>query len=53
MTALTKQTVWLDLDQDELDRCYDQTAYAANAAQLHERREARSAEVRERIGEPD
>jgi arylformamidase len=44
--------VWLDLDQQALDDAYDQVVYAPNAAQLHERREARSEETRRRLGEP-
>ena len=34
--------VWLDMDQQALDDAYDQVVYAPNAAQLHERRMARS-----------
>jgi arylformamidase len=44
--------VWLDLDQQALDDAYDQTVYAPNAAQLHKRREAKSEEVRKRLGAP-
>ena len=40
------------MDQQALDDAYDQTVYAPNAAQLHERREARSDETRRRLGEP-
>jgi len=45
-------TVWLGMDQQELDDAYDQVVYAPNAAQLHERREAASAETRRRLGQP-
>jgi arylformamidase len=44
--------VWLDLDQQALDDAYDQVVYAPNAAQLHERRLARSEETRRRLGPP-
>lgn len=44
--------VWLDMDQQALDDAYDQTVYAPNAAQLHERREANSEATRERLGPP-
>ncbi len=44
--------VWLDMDQQELDDAYDQLKYAANAAQLAERRAVESAQMRARIGEP-
>jgi arylformamidase len=44
--------VWLDLDQQALDDAYDQTVYAPNAAQLHQRREANSEATRQRLGPP-
>jgi arylformamidase len=54
MTASEKiaRPVWLDLDQKALDDAYDQTVYAPNFHQLHERRIANSAEVRKRLGGP-
>ena len=44
--------VWLDLDQRELDDAYDQSKYAANRAQIQERRLLSSALSRARLGEP-
>jgi arylformamidase len=44
--------VWLDLDQRELDDAYDQSKYAANRAQIQERRLLGSALARARLGEP-
>jgi arylformamidase len=44
--------VYLDYDQEELDRAYDQAAYAPNAGQLGRRRAALSNYARERLGEP-
>src|SRR4051812_21739649 len=45
--------VFLDYDQDGLDRAYDQAAYAANRDQLLARMAANSELARRRIGEPD
>ena len=45
--------VFLDYDQAELDRAYDQAAYAPNIDQLRKRRIANSQLVIKRIGEPD
>lgn len=44
--------VFLDYDQDGLDRAYDQAAYAANRDQLLARMAANSALARKRIGDP-
>src|ERR1043165_6434312 len=44
--------VWLDMDQKELDDAYDQSIYAPNQPQLGKRRNANSALVRKRLGEP-
>src|SRR5438876_2636185 len=44
--------VYLDYDQEELDRAYDQSAYAPNAGQLGRRRAVLSNYARERLGEP-
>jgi arylformamidase len=44
--------VFLDYDQDALDRAYDQRAYAPNAEQVQRRMARRSEEARERLGEP-
>src|SRR6266542_940112 len=44
--------VYLDYDQDELDRAYDPAAFAPNAGQLGRRRAALSNYARERLGEP-
>ena len=52
MTRSKGPAVWLDMDQQELDDAYDQVVYAPNAAQLHERRLARSEETRRRLGQP-
>lgn len=42
--------VFLDYDQAELDALYNQANFAPNAAQIHQRTEANSAAVRERLG---
>jgi arylformamidase len=44
--------VWHDMDQQELDAAYDQSKYAANQAQIQERRLAGSARARAALGEP-
>src|SRR5579872_1504342 len=44
--------VWRDMDQQELDAAYDQSKYAANQAQLQERRLFNSARAHERLGAP-
>ena len=44
--------VWLDMDQQELDDAYDQSVYAPNQPQLGKRRNANSANVWKRLGEP-
>jgi arylformamidase len=44
--------VWLDLDQQALDDAYDQEKYAANRAQIVERRIANSARARAIVGPP-
>jgi arylformamidase len=44
--------VWRDMDQQELDAAYDQSKYAANQAQVQERRTVNSARARERLGAP-
>jgi arylformamidase len=48
-----KRPVFLDYDQAELDRQYDQRAWAPNAIELINRYAADSAAVRKRIGEPE
>lgn len=45
-------TVFLDYDQAELDRQYDQRAWAPNAAEVIRRYAANSDKVRSRLGEP-
>jgi arylformamidase len=45
-------TVFLDYDQAELDRQYDQRAWALNAVELIERYAAESNNVRARLGSP-
>jgi arylformamidase len=44
--------VWRDMDQQELDAAYDQSKYAANQAQIQERRLVNSARARAALGEP-
>jgi arylformamidase len=44
--------VFLDYDQAELDAAYNQAAYAPNMELVHQRSEANSAAVRERLGAP-
>jgi len=44
--------VWRDMDQQELDAAYDQSKYAANQAQVQERRLVASARARAVLGEP-
>jgi arylformamidase len=44
--------VFLDYDQEALDRAYNQAAYAPNAAQVQARMAARSEEARRQLGEP-
>jgi arylformamidase len=44
--------VWRDMDQQELDAAYDQSKYAANQAQIQERRLISSARARAHLGEP-
>jgi arylformamidase len=48
-----KRAVFRDYDQAELDRQYDQRAWAANAIELINRYAADSAAVRKQLGEPD
>jgi arylformamidase len=48
-----KRPVFRDYDQAELDRQYDQRAWAPNAIELINRYGADSAAVRKRIGEPE
>jgi arylformamidase len=44
--------VWLDMDQAELDRAYDQAQHAPNLPHVLKRYELASARARERLGEP-
>ena len=44
--------VWMNMDQKDLDDAYDQSIYAPNQPQLGKRRNANSALVRKRLGEP-
>ena len=44
--------VFLDYDQKGLDDAYDQAVYAPNQPQLGKRRNANSANVWKRLGEP-
>jgi arylformamidase len=45
-------SVWLDMDQAELDAAYDQSKYAANLKQITNRYGTNSEAVRERLGAP-
>jgi arylformamidase len=45
-------TVWLDMDQNELDDAYDQSVYAFNQNNISERRTANNEKVLPIIGEP-
>jgi arylformamidase len=44
--------VWMDMDQAELDRAYDQGPWAPNAGYLAKRRAALSEQTRQRLGAP-
>jgi len=44
--------IFLNYDQAELDALYNQANFAPNAAQIHERTDANSAAIRERLGQP-
>ena len=44
--------IFLEYDQIELDRCYDQANWAPNMETVHTRSEAHCAVVRTRLGEP-
>ncbi|HWF96606.1 MAG TPA: alpha/beta hydrolase [Xanthobacteraceae bacterium] len=45
-------SVWLDMDQQELDAAYDQSKYAPNQGLVQERRLVNSARARAALGEP-
>jgi arylformamidase len=45
-------TVWLDMDQAELDAAYNQSKYAANLSQITKRYASNSEAVRTRLGAP-
>jgi arylformamidase len=46
-------SVWLDLDQEELDNAYDQTVYAFNARNIAERQAANNEKALSVIGKPE
>ena len=46
------QPVWLDLDQEALDKAYDQAAYAPNLEQVLGRFDSNSELLRKRLGPP-
>lgn len=57
LTALAQSSakgplVWLDMDQQELDKAYSQFLYAPNIQQVIARYRTNSALVRRRLGEP-
>jgi arylformamidase len=57
LTALAQSSakgpnVWLDMDQEELDRAYSQFLYAPNIQQVIARWGTNSALARERLGDP-
>jgi arylformamidase len=45
--------VWLDMDQQQLDDAYDQSVYAPNREQVHQRRHFNSARARSVLGAPE
>ena len=51
-TPVKGPIVWLDMDQQELDKTYSQFLYAPNIQQVIARYRTNSALVRERLGEP-
>lgn len=48
----TSPRVWLDYDQDSLDRAYDQTVWAPSMADIQKRQAANSEAARRRLGQP-
>lgn len=46
-------SVFLDYDQAELDRCYDQANWAPNMALVHGRSDAHCEVIRQRLGAPE
>jgi len=51
-TPVKGPIVWLDMDQQELDKAYSQFLYAPNIQQVIARYRTNSALVRKRLGEP-
>ena len=51
-TPVKGPIVWLDMDQQELDKAYSQFIYAPNIQQVIARYATNSALVRKRLGEP-
>ena len=51
-TKVKGPTVWLTMDQQELDDAYDQIVYAPNRDQVGKRRLANSAAALARLGKP-
>lgn len=51
-TPVKGPIVWLDMDQQELDKAYSQFMYAPNIQQVIARYRTNSALVRKRLGEP-
>jgi arylformamidase len=49
---MTNTKVFLDYDQEALDRAYDQRSYAPNSEHVAARQRNRCAEARRRLGEP-
>lgn len=52
VTSSLAEAVWLDLDQEALDKAYDQSVYAPNIEQVLARFDSNSALQRERHGSP-
>jgi arylformamidase len=50
--AALREKVFLDYDQAELDRCYDQANWAPNMGLVHARSDAQSADTGARLGGP-
>ena len=48
--SASSEKVFLDYDQAELDRCYDQANWAPNQSIVHERSDFNSARAREALG---
>ena len=52
LSLTQKSTVWLEMDQSQLDAAYDQRVYAPNMPQILERYAINSEVIRDRLGDP-